>query len=762
MDHILQLNEFFVEGGRQEISHVLLHITEPSTPEEQAKGYFFAICEINNAETKYIAKLQDIIDRAENDYYELPDEIGKTSLELVLEKINQEAHSLIKPESELHCILGTIRQPEIIFTFYGQPELVLFYKNRQGLYQTMDLLESDKEKPDTEPTQMFSQLVQGKISPGDFLFAGTPHIVDYFNHDRLEKIITARPAAQSAEHIERVLADLRDGFSFGGLIIHLRKTEESPNTQRKTRPVSKGDSTKSLHNLFGTERNTANTLSASLLPRLVQGMQTIFKTKTTATETAPPPKESRPSPQISSNHLYQHRAKTATPSTNNDAWSQLKVAQKIILTALRALGKSINWLALALYTITYALLRGCILLIFIASNYQNRRKSILEDWHRQWRGFKENFRQLPAVTKFFVIAALIAGCVFLGSIGYLRYREQKLAAQNAFQAGVQLIRTKKDAIESALVYKDQNTALAEYKTAESALAKLACSAANKATCSTLQGQLAALATRLRKITTALPETLLSTSNQSLEGVIKINTKLITYSSATSTLTIYDTLTKQTTHTATFDIIAGFTSAAVPKENDYALFVFNKKSLLKFDPTTNEAKIADISYPNDKVAITGMGIYNRRLYVLDSASSQIYKHDTTKTGFGPGKEWIKTTNTNTTIGDGTDLTIDGDVYILKNNGQITKFTSGTTQPFSIQGLDPALVGGGKLWTYNDVNYLYVVDGPGKRLLILEKDGRLRQQITAKEFQNPSGLAIDTQNNFAYITDGTKLYKITLSQ
>ena len=52
MDKILRLNEFFVEGGKQQVSHVLLHITEPSTPEEMHKGNFFAVCEINNAETR--------------------------------------------------------------------------------------------------------------------------------------------------------------------------------------------------------------------------------------------------------------------------------------------------------------------------------------------------------------------------------------------------------------------------------------------------------------------------------------------------------------------------------------------------------------------------------------------------------------------------------------------------------------------------------------------------------------------------------------
>jgi uncharacterized protein YggL (DUF469 family) len=192
MDRILRLNEFFVEGGKQDISHVLLHITEPSTPEEMHKGYFFAIAEINQAETKYITRLQELIDQAENDYYELPDVPGMGALEQVLKKMNQEALGLAKANITMSCIVGAIRDPEISFTYYGEPHMLLFYKNREGVYQKMDLIHSPDDESENEPTQLFSQIIQGKISPNDFLFAGTPHISEFFSHDRLQKHTTMK------------------------------------------------------------------------------------------------------------------------------------------------------------------------------------------------------------------------------------------------------------------------------------------------------------------------------------------------------------------------------------------------------------------------------------------------------------------------------------------------------------------------------------------------------------------------------------------
>ncbi len=132
MDSILKLNEFFVEGGKQDLSHVLLHITEPSTAAEAAKGYFFALCEVNNAEAVFIKKLQEMIDRAENEYYEIQTDEEKDSFEAVLEKLNGESFTLEKARGDLHCIVGAIRPGEIIFSYFGNPHLLLYYKNRHG------------------------------------------------------------------------------------------------------------------------------------------------------------------------------------------------------------------------------------------------------------------------------------------------------------------------------------------------------------------------------------------------------------------------------------------------------------------------------------------------------------------------------------------------------------------------------------------------------------------------------------------------------
>ncbi len=758
MDEILQLNEFFVEGGDQQRSHVLLHITEPSTPEETAKGYFFALCEMNSADKSFIAKLQEIIDTAENEYYETPDEPSKSALEVILEKINQQAFNLIDAQVQLNCVIGVIRQPDIMFAYSGKPHMLLFYKNKQNLFQRLDLITVESGTASETPNQLFSDIIQGKISPADFIFVATPHVADYFNADRLQKIITSRPARQSAEHIERVLGDLREGYSFGGLIIHIHRPSAEEVPLKKQRPLLRKPEVGAVTSLFTTEKQTARTLSPSLIPKMSSAVKSIFKEKYPAQSTMATPKQSTINAEINASHKNAHRPRPSLPP-NASAGEKAAVVLKVLLSILSVIGKAIAWIAVALYSFIYTLLRNIVLLGAVITNYQNRRRNILDQWSRQWRSYKENVRQLPLVTKLLFIASLVLLIVFTVSILYVRHHQQNVAREQAFQKSIQDFKVHKDAMESSLIYKDETSALKELDAARALFAAIDCAPKeHKDTCANLQEQLNDAATRIRKITDvdAAVVTKWSSLEKTPQGLTKIGSLLVAYAGTTSTLFTYDIASSTAAVYTTNLTITGFTDAAAPKENDYLALVYDKNKLLSFNPTDHTAKNLDISFPHSSATLTGIAIYNRRLYALDNSNSAIYRHDTIKTGFEQGVVWSQTGNES--LSGGSDLTIDGDVFALLNNGHVTKFSKGLLQPFDITGLDPALTNGGRIWTYADSTNLYVLDSVGKRLIILDKEGHLKQQITSSLFTNPSGVAIDEPGKAAYILDSGTLYKV----
>ncbi|MFA6423746.1 MAG: hypothetical protein WCV83_00335 [Candidatus Magasanikbacteria bacterium] len=755
MDYKLQLHEFFIEGGNREKSHVLLHITEPSNEKERQKGYFFAVCELNFTTTKDIVKLQNIIDEIESRYYEAPQNIGENSLETVLKNINRENQLEEEEQIKRHCVVGVIKEQDIVFSFCGNPKMLLFYKTKDDLYKKMDLI-SDNQGETND--QLFSQIVEGKITPNDFLFIGTPQLNEYFSDDRLQKIITTRPSRQSAQHIERVLSDIRNEFSFGGMVIHLNEERPSIMTSAKRQPLPKGGSVKSLHNLFATEKNTASTMSPSLFPKMNNRIKTAFQDEF-EDETSKQPKNLPPTmpAEINSAHLRQYHAKPPTPQRFDIYKQYLNASLKMTWIGIKYTIHFIWLFLLLVFNLLISLGHGISLLFFVATNYQNRRRNILENWSRQWYIFKLGIKNLPRTTKiFFTLSALIL-IVFISSILFIRSTQVRLAQEKQSQEIIRDIIAHKDIAESATIYKDDITALNESQIVKNLISQLNCKKYKKE-CDEFNQQINTTLAQIRKEIIATPDLIfeLSTQAMNLAHLAKINNQILVLPSNSSTIVIYDLLTKQPKYLNTS--LNNFNDLAIPKENDYAAILSDNKTITFYNPKNFSLESADVSYPKTDAKISSLIIYNRRLYSLDTNNNQIYKHDNIKTGFGLGKEWIKDISVN--IKDGLSLTTDGDMFVSRTDGSIEKLTAGNKQPFEISGLDPALKTGSQIWTYTDKQYIYLLDNTDKRLIILQKDGRLKNQITAKEWKNPSSMIIDEENKIAYILDNNKLWEINL--
>ncbi len=773
MEPTLHLHEFFVEGNDPQISHVLLNITEPSNPAEKSKGYFFAIYEINNAETKYIAKMQKIIDQIEDDYYEIPDQIGQTAMEIVLEKVNQESLSIVQPDISLHCIVGAIRENDIIFSFYGQPQMLLFYKTKDGFYKKMDLVEQNKTnehtyEPDgSQQNQLFSQIVQGKIGPNDFFFAGTPHIIDYFNHDRLQKIITTRPPQQSAEHVQKVLSEIKNDLSFGGIIINLQEDSEMP-APIKTSPVKKGSSAKSLKNLFNRERNTAHTLSPSFLPNLQDVIDETSRKEYSTSKNVPSEEimGTRTGANISSSHLHARTTKTGAPNQKTNGANLLDFIKKtawFIWKIIRWIIRGLALIFLFAGAILSAIGKNLLLLFFVITNYKNRRHNILAEWSRWWKNLKENTKRLPLITKILLILCLILLLVFSSGIIYIRAKQKKEAHATLYTNTVQNIKIKSDAAESSLVYNDTEAALASIKEAGQAIKTLSClTPLEKTACKNLQDRLDTLLIKARKTTIVHPQLLTDwnglTQDIKINKIFLLNNRLYGFGPTSSNLTIYDPLVKESKLLTPNIDINGITAVSVPKENDYAILLYGNKNIAQFKPDDSSWKKADIDYPNQNALISNISIYNRRLYSVDTQNNQIYKHDSIKSGFSLGKEWLK--NNTADLKTSIDLALDGDVFVLGTAGSINKFTSGSNEPFAISGLDPALTSADEIWTYNDLIYIYILDTANKRIIVLDKTGVLKTQITAEEFTHPESMIIDEQKGLAYVLNNNKVYLVEL--
>lgn len=739
MSH-LELQEFFAEGSDQQASHVLLHITEPSTPEEIAKGYFFALIEINNGSIAHIEHLQKIIDDLESGYYDTPED-GKDPFETTLGFINRRSAQVLTDSSvHIHAIVGVIKDSLLSFSTHGSPNALLFYRQKQE-FGTMNLMEnhtsSDKE--------LFPSVLQGTLNTGDFFFVGTPHVTEYFAPDRLQKLITGKSVKQSSEHIDKVLRDMHSAHSFGGITFRIL-----PQTERKT-PVQKAPapaataahgSAASLNKLMHNKRQTAETLSPPVFRHLLRQVKDLLQKKNTVS----PVRRAQSSMQTSAKVPEQQRKET--------------LGDALLIGFGRAIVNGVAAIAKLIGRVFLGGAKLCIAIFILLTNKNNSRKEVVKEWKKFGNSILDRFENLPVISKLLFFLTIIACLVFAGSLATMRYRREQVKAQESFNNLTLAVQQKKDAAEASIIYHDTATALTLLKEAQQLMDQFPLTEEAATKKEVFSAGITDTLFKLQKMVQTTPEQLvdLTTLNKAAaaQKVIRIDDTLLVFGEHDSVLYKFDLNSKELT-AVNHDGIQKLRGANTPKEQDTAVFISGEQSLAGYQKDTSSLIAKDISFPVENAHIIDAFVYNVRLYTLEKNTNQIYKHSKTQTGYDKGTAWLKSS---IDASQAVSLAIDGDMFVLHADGAIKKYTRGEEQPFSTSGIEPSLSHPSMIWTYNEVNNIYILEPTNKRLVVLDKNGKLIQQYSADAWKGPTGMVIDEPGKTAYILDQNRIFKMQL--
>jgi hypothetical protein len=151
-------------------------------------------------------------------------------------------------------------------------------------------------------------------------------------------------------------------------------------------------------------------------------------------------------------------------------------------------------------------------------------------------------------------------------------------------------------------------------------------------------------------------------------------------------------------------------------------------------------------------------YNSRLYVIDPLASQIYRLAKNENGYDQGLPWLKTAQD---LKDITAMAIDVNIYLLDKKGQVLKFTKGNKQAFEIRDLDPVLESPTRLFTNDQTNFIYILEPKNKRIVVLDKTGKMAAQYYSDVFNNLKDFSVDEKNKKIYLANDNKIYTFNLS-
>ncbi len=188
-----------------------------------------------------------------------------------------------------------------------------------------------------------------------------------------------------------------------------------------------------------------------------------------------------------------------------------------------------------------------------------------------------------------------------------------------------------------------------------------------------------------------------------------------------------------------------------------LFGTASGELISFNKANNS--IATIPWQQTKASSTqALALYASKLYSLDAEHNQIWHSQKSGNGYGAESAYIKAANT--ALQGAIGIAIDSNVYVLKNDGTLLRFLSGGQEGFSLSAIEPPLRAASGIWTSIDSPNIYISDPADKRILIFDKSGNLKSQLTSPLLNAPKQLSVDESNKRLIVVDGNRLLLVPL--
>lgn len=97
----------------------------------------------------------------------------------------------------------------------------------------------------------------------------------------------------------------------------------------------------------------------------------------------------------------------------------------------------------------------------------------------------------------------------------------------------------------------------------------------------------------------------------------------------------------------------------------------------------------------------------------------------------------------------DMSISGPVWVLEENGTLSRFTKGKKEDFEVTGLQAPFSAGSKVYADPDNDNIYILDVKNQRVVALNDEGAYQKQFEGSFIKNANSFAIDEKNNIGYV-------------
>jgi hypothetical protein len=750
-------------------------VSQQNKDKEDLAGKLFVLAEIESKSIDNLKIINFLIESLVNNYYQndklvLRERIKTIKIDYIFEsalfKTNKELAAFLEAEKIklapelINITVGVIFENNLYFSSLGKNKALLIYKNKERAdkpalgrqrreinktpavnlkYKIINILDkaktSDKPSFPSEVPELFTNIITGSLPRGGYILFANETLPEYLSGKQIIEIITTLPPASAVEQIKNILASVNSYISFLGIII--KNTLDQPEKELKKK-TALSSAQSSVSNFNTMEEKTEKFLA----PR---GYINFKKIISLFAKIIPSFKSQKTGALIS---------KTSASGLLKDKIIFKKKSRFSSLLKILNYPKNIFYWLVNFFQ--------------YLAEYSTKAK-LFEIFNRSKNKIKAsflNFKNLNKKNKTLIAIVLSCFALFAFNLIFSNINNKKAAEENLFNESARIAEQKENQLEAALLYKDEEGARKLAEEIEKLLSALP--EKNKTQIlkkNNLSARYNILAEKIKHIVKidGLKEL---TNFSNLEPaanpneIILIPEKNKIYSPDNDKKIIYslDAIKNSATllgqNLSKEDIIS-LKNPIVDKNNNIYFINGNKLLFLSAEEKFKNLSLNPAINPAD---IANSAFYNNSLYLIDKQSGQIYKFKKNGDSFGARTAWLKE---KINLSDITSMDIDGSIYILTGNGELSKFTKGKKENFLLNSAIPPLAKTAKLFISKDRDYIYILEGVNKRVVVYSKQGGFLLQYQIDGLNNIKDFAIDEKKKIIYLLNNASIYSGELS-
>ncbi|MBU0721848.1 hypothetical protein KKA93_00055 [Patescibacteria group bacterium] len=748
-------------GQRNNLVHEI-YIAQPDANKEALAGKLFALIEIESKKADSLKIINFLINTLNYSYYQnekmiLRERVLSIKIEHIFEsaiaKTNKRLAEFLQNEkiklnpSLVNITIGVIYNDSLHFSNLGKNKALLLYKGKAedgAKYKLTDITEQTTDKGEAKKSfqliKLFSNIISGALPRGGYFIFSGETLSEYLSTKQIINIITTLPPASAAEQIKNTLSKINAYVPFLGIIIKNTAGMEMQKVKIKQLAAS---TRASIENLITTEEQTEKLLTPSGLI---------------------------------------NAKKWSSFFNNLVGWLNLEQTKKIgkktfLLKDKIFSGKKISWFSFK--KISNSLKNYLSILISLLAYIFK----ILSDKQRLSEFFKELissvknlflkikitilkiffwYKNLNSINKILLSAFLICLIIFSSSLTWKNIKNKEVKNQVAINNLMAMIEQKQNQIDASLLYNNEEGAKKILEEVNKLIAELL--PKNQTQKDQYNVLIAKHRVQIEKINRVIRADAIEIANlinlnpnAKPTNIILVQKKIFAADAEQKIIYSIDLKSKLTTSiNLTDQNISKLDFPNIDTNNNISYF--NTNSIIILDTKTEKLSTLKIDYSSKTQKIIDFKQYNGRYYLADAINGQIYRFNKNNSELTGAVGWL---NSPEDLTNATSLFIDGDIYLLKNNGEVSQYSKGKKQEFSMSSVEPNFSQATKLTISIAQNYLYVFEPVGKRLVVFNKKGNFINQYTSDKFDNLKDFQIDETNKKIYFLSNATVYSIDLA-